>query len=87
MTIHQMKLSESPFKKILSGQKTIESRLFDEKREQINLGDYIEFVLNNNPDEKIITKVKALYRYKTFEELFSDFTSSTHTPSIPNLCR
>ena len=73
MTIHKMKLSDGPFEKITSGKKIIESRLYDEKRQLINIGDQIEFARNDKPDEKVITKVKALYRYGTFEDLFSDF--------------
>ena len=32
--VHQMKLLESPFERIKNGTKTIEFRLFDEKRKQ-----------------------------------------------------
>jgi len=73
MTIHQMKLAKEPFEKIANGQKVIESRLFDEKRQLINIGDEIEFSRNDNPVETVKAKVKALYRYDSFESLFSDF--------------
>lgn len=75
MTIHKMKLSSNPFGKIKSGDKIIESRLYDEKRQQINIGDQIELSCNNDTEEKAITIVKALYRYGSFEDLFSDFPS------------
>ena len=39
--VHHMKLHASPFEKIKSGEKTIELRLFDEKRRQIKVGDTI----------------------------------------------
>jgi ASC-1-like (ASCH) protein len=68
-----MRLAAGPFEKIKNGQKIIESRLYDEKRRYINIGDEIEFVCNENPLEKILTKVKAIYRYNLFEEMFSDF--------------
>lgn len=68
-----MKLAKEPFEKIASGQKVIESRLFDEKRRMIDIGDEIEFSQNDNPLETAKTKVKALYRYDSFENLFSDF--------------
>lgn len=74
--IHQMKLAKVPFEKIKNGQKIIESRLFDEKRSRININDQIEFVQNENSENKIIVKVKALYRYASFGELFSDFPSA-----------
>ena len=38
-----MKLQESPFERIKSGTKTVEFRLYDEKRSKINIGDQIEF--------------------------------------------
>lgn len=73
MNVHQMKLAKEPFEKIANGKKIIESRLFDEKRQLINIGDEIEFSQNDNLREKVKTKVKALYRYDSFENLFSDF--------------
>lgn len=68
-----MKLAKEPFEKITSGQKIIESRLFDEKRRLINVGDEIEFSQNDDSRKKAMTKVTALYRYDSFENLFSDF--------------
>ena len=73
MTTHQMKLAVVPFEKIVNGEKIIESRLYDEKRQQINPGDQIEFTCNDKPTKKVLTVVKALYRYADFESLFSDF--------------
>jgi ASC-1-like (ASCH) protein len=69
-----MKLSKIPFDKIVAGTKSIESRLFDDKRKLINIGDIIEFTENEDSTKKITMKVKALYRYGTFVELFSDFS-------------
>lgn len=39
--IHKMKLNESPFDKIKNGTKTVEFRLYDDKRKQIKVGDNI----------------------------------------------
>jgi ASC-1-like (ASCH) protein len=74
---HQMKLNPGPFKKIKDGLKIIESRMYDEKRRNINIGDEIEFLCNTDPSQKILTRVEALYRYKIFDELFSDFPSKS----------
>jgi len=74
---HKMKLSTEPFEKISSGAKVIESRLYDEKRQQITLGDEIEFSENNNPKSKVGTRVIGLLRYQSFESLFAD-----HEPSL-----
>lgn len=75
MTIHKMKLATAPFEKIASSDKIIESRLYDEKRQQINLGDQIEFICNDESARKVMTTVSALYRYPNFEKMFSDFPS------------
>ncbi len=69
-----MKLRPEPFSKIMSGEKTIESRLFDEKRRLINPGDVIRFVHIENPNEFVSAKVRALYRYASFDEMFSEFS-------------
>ena len=74
---HRMKLSEAPFKKIASGAKVIESRLYDDKRKIISLGDEIIFNENENPDNSVTTKVTGLLRYSTFKELFAD-----HDPAL-----
>jgi ASC-1-like (ASCH) protein len=71
-----MRLSGIPFEKIVSGQKTIESRLLDEKRQKIKIGDFIEFTQNDDETKKIMTKVVDLYFYKTFDEMFSDLPSA-----------
>jgi ASC-1-like (ASCH) protein len=65
-----MKLNESPFEKIKNGTKTIEFRLFDEKRQQIKVGDKIEFSKLPDLHEKILVDVVELYREDTFENLF-----------------
>ena len=40
---HDMKLLEQPFKRISAGIKTLELRLYDEKRKALKLGDTIRF--------------------------------------------
>lgn len=71
--IHNMKLQNDPFMMIDNGSKTIELRLYDEKRQKINIGDTIIF--QKEPELEITMKVKVigLLRYNTFEELFEDF--------------
>ena len=70
-----MRLAQAPFIKIEKGSKIIEARIFDKKRQGINAGDFIEFAQSDNSNKTIFTKVKALYCYMTFDELFSDFPS------------
>lgn len=68
--LHNMKLNESPFERIKNGTKTIEFRLFDEKRQKIKVGDKIEFSKLPNLQEKLLVDVVELYREDTFEDLF-----------------
>ena len=46
--IHYMKLNPKPFAMIAEGRKTIELRLYDEKRQGISLGDTIVFKNTEN---------------------------------------
>lgn len=69
--LHHMKLKESPFIKIKNCSKTIELRLNDEKRQQVQVGDFIEFSLLDNPTEKIQTRVTALHHFNSFQELYA----------------
>ena len=68
--LHKMKLKESPFERIKNGTKTVEFRLYDDKRKQINIGDKIEFSKLPDLQEKLVVEVLDLYREKTFKDLF-----------------
>ena len=56
--LHKMKLNESPFERIKNGTKTIEFRLFDKKRQQIKIGDKIEFSKLPDLQEKLLVEAK-----------------------------
>ena len=71
MTTHQLTLATEPFNAITSGNKTIESRLYDEKRQKIQIGDQIIFTNRDNPSQTATVKVVGLLRYATFHDLFS----------------
>ncbi len=66
---HQMKLHPEPFEMIKRGEKTIELRLFDEKRRKISVGDTIAFT-NTESGEKMQKTVLKLHRFDSFEELY-----------------
>ena len=68
-TTHEMKLHESPFDMIKSGQKTIELRLYDEKRQKLKAGDDIIFT-NTVNEEKLCATIKKLHLFANFEELY-----------------
>jgi len=64
-----MKLKPSPFEKIKSGEKTIELRLFDEKRKKIKEGDVIVFT-NTLNGEKLSATVTKLHNFDSFADLY-----------------
>ncbi len=73
---HIMKLQARPFDQIKCGTKTIEVRLFDEKRRKIRIGDIIEFRREPEQEESVRVEVTDLYQYKTFAELVAAFPLS-----------
>lgn len=60
--INQMKLKAVPFEMIENGTKTVELRLNDKKRQQIRVGDCIQFTLMDS-DRTILTRVTAVQCY------------------------
>ena len=69
-----MNLQPKYFDFIKGGTKRIELRLYDEKRQSIQLGDIIEFAKSD--DEKFKAEVIGLLRYNSFADLFEDFDIS-----------
>ncbi len=68
-----MHLQKTPFENIKCGKKTIEMRLNDEKRSVIKENDIIIFIKIGSNTEYLKTRVKALHKYKNFEELYKNF--------------
>ena len=68
---HYMKLHAEPFEMIKSGRKTIELRLWDEKRQKIKIGDTVVFT-NTISGEKLKATVLNLYRFDSYEELYKE---------------
>ncbi len=73
---HKMKLQPRYYNFILNGTKRIEIRLFDEKRQQIKIGDTIKFLKEDELTESFNAKVIGLLRYNSFEDMFKDFDIS-----------
>ena len=73
---HEMKLQPKYYNYILNGTKKIEIRLFDEKRQQIKIGDTIKFLKEPNLNESFYAKVVGLLLYNSFEDMFKDFDIS-----------
>lgn len=66
---YKMKLQKAPFDAILTGRKSIELRLNDEKRQKIQVGDSIVFQLCGT-QQQIRSTVAALHHADSFAELF-----------------
>ena len=72
MKEHIMNLYPTSFEKTKSGLKTIELRLYDEKRQEVNVGDTITFYNTENELESVTVKVKAIHIYESFKELYEN---------------
>lgn len=89
--LHHMKLKQSPFEKIKNESKTIELRLNDEKRQMVQVGDFIEFSCLDNPECKIQTRVTALHHFISFAELYASLPKErlgyapTETPDVNHM--
>ena len=73
---HEMKLQPEYYNFILNGTKRIEIRLFDQKRQQIKIGDTIKFLKEPELKESFNAKVIGLLRYNSFDDMFKDFDIS-----------
>lgn len=68
MKEHAMRLRREPFELIRDGRKTVELRLYDEKRQQIAVGDTIVFRCE---EDALTVQVLALHRFPDFAELYA----------------
>ena len=65
-----MTLNEEPFYAIAEGRKTVELRLYDEKRQRLAVGDKLQLSMRGDCTKYIIAYVKALHRADSFKSLF-----------------
>lgn len=68
--IHNMMLAGEPFESIYNGTKTVEYRLYDEKRKKISVGDSIVFT-NRDSGDTVKVSVTYVKVFSSFFELFS----------------
>ena len=66
-----MRVQEKYFNLLKSGRKTIELRLFDEKRQKIKIGDVIEFSNASNAKDTFFAQVIDLHKAPDFKSLCS----------------
>ena len=69
--IHEMQLTPDPFRMIKDGTKTIELRLYDEKRRKIKIGDTIVF-RNTESGELLEVSVEDLFVFDSFASLYKE---------------
>lgn len=69
--IHKMNLWHDSFEKIKAKTKTIEMRLYDEKRSKIVVGDVVLFTDTSN-GEQLKCSVLNLHRYTDFDEMYKN---------------
>lgn len=67
-----MTLTPSPFEMIKNGKKTIELRLYDEKRKGLSISDKITFINTDDENDFLKVIVEDLFVFKSFEELYKN---------------
>jgi ASC-1-like (ASCH) protein len=70
--MHEMKIQPAYYEAILNGNKRIEIRLNDDKRQLIKIGDVINFKRADNLEENFDVIVIDLLYYPTFDEIIND---------------
>lgn len=73
MNTHIMSLNPDAFTLIKNRTKTIEMRLYDEKRQEISKEDSIVFISTDNSNNQLKVKVKEIHKYNSFDDLYREF--------------
>ncbi len=68
--LHRMKLNPEPFRMMELGRKTIELRLWDEKRRRLRVGDVIRFEDVTDETEVLYVRVEELRVFPDFAGLY-----------------
>ena len=68
-----MWLRDSFFYKTESGEKIVEVRLFDVKRQKLKVGNVIRFLKMSDAKDFVDTRIVGLFRFDSFGELFGKF--------------
>lgn len=66
-------LDSDVFEVVKNGTKTVEVRVYDEKRRSMKVGDEIIFLKRPLEVEKVVTKISGLKVYNNFNELVQDY--------------
>lgn len=68
--LHQMHLDPGPYSLIEKRKKTIELRLYDEKRRRMRIGDVIRFESTQDETDVLYAEITDLYVFPSFAELY-----------------
>ena len=69
--LHRMHLEHRSFAAMEAGRKTIELRLYDEKRRRIQAGDIIRFEDTEDESELLFAQVEGMRFFASFDELYA----------------
>ena len=80
--LHRMRLDPAPFSAMEDGRKTIELRLYDEKRRRIQVGDVIRFESTEDDTDVLYAQVTGMRFFASFDELYKSLplTACGYTP-------
>lgn len=68
-----MRLHPLPFEMIRGGTKTVEIRLDDEKRQLMKVGDCIEFISRENPEDTIKVEITNIDKFDSFKDAYDAY--------------
>lgn len=80
----EYKIYESVYNDIISGKKNIEYRLLNEKSNNIKVGDYIKFTIEDD-SRNIVVIVTNKYIYKDIDDLLLNSSLSYSKEELENL--
>lgn len=72
MNKFEYRIYNSVYEDMISGKKTIEFRLLNEKSEKIQKGDEIKFEVVNNKNKSILVEVLDKYFYDDINDLWNE---------------
>ena len=78
----EMRLRDFPFDRIESGEKIVEIRLFDVKRQKLKVGDVVRFLKRSNVKDFVDTRIVGLFRFDSFGELFGEFGGDRYCKDV-----
>ena len=81
--LHRMHLDPEAFVRMEAGEKTVELRLYDEKRRHIQAGDVIRFESTDDDTDVLYAQVAGMRFFASFDELYRalPLTDCGYTPA------